>query len=264
MNKKMTAVVFAMALASPVMMAQIGMADGGSGGKSLEFEKGFCLPATTTPPAAASGGKNVLCSHVTHAAPHDRPGLGDAAGEAVVGADEAVELGLDQAVQGGQRLAGPRVVHTPGHDPGGELGLLDDVDQLGLETQRLVGLRALRALALGQHLVVGGVLQAVGPVGQGGGDQPGPGILAAGGRAEVLAQLVQQALGAGHGAVVHGDDHRIAAAEVRVDGLARGVTLSSQAADGEAEIAVAAVDTLCCIEKLPFLVHRTFYSWDWA
>jgi hypothetical protein len=41
MNKKVTAMVLASVLASPMMMAKISMADGGG----LEFEKGFCLPA---------------------------------------------------------------------------------------------------------------------------------------------------------------------------------------------------------------------------
>ena len=42
MSKKVTAMMLAMALVSPVMMAKIGMADGG--GPSLYFEKNFSIP----------------------------------------------------------------------------------------------------------------------------------------------------------------------------------------------------------------------------
>ena len=52
MNKKVTAVVLASVLASPMMMARISMAGGDKG--SLEFEKGFCIAAA---PVALSGGK---------------------------------------------------------------------------------------------------------------------------------------------------------------------------------------------------------------
>lgn len=56
MNKKVTAMVLASVLASPLMMAKIGMADGGG----LEFEKGFCLPVPapgTRCPATSTRGE---------------------------------------------------------------------------------------------------------------------------------------------------------------------------------------------------------------
>ncbi len=59
MNKKVTAIVLASVLASPLMMAKISMASGG--GNSLEFEKGFCITGggiAGSPGVAASGGKS--------------------------------------------------------------------------------------------------------------------------------------------------------------------------------------------------------------
>ena len=59
MNKKVTAMVLASVLASPIMMAKISMADGGG----LEFEKGFCLPApapgTRCPATSTKGAAEV-------------------------------------------------------------------------------------------------------------------------------------------------------------------------------------------------------------
>jgi hypothetical protein len=59
MNKKVTAIVLASVLASPLMMAKISMASGG--GNSLEFEKGFCITGggiAGSPGFAASGGNS--------------------------------------------------------------------------------------------------------------------------------------------------------------------------------------------------------------
>ena len=67
MNKKVTAMVLASVLASPVMMAKISMAGG------LEFEKGFCLPPPAPgircPATATKGEAEVEYSQKTKGTP---------------------------------------------------------------------------------------------------------------------------------------------------------------------------------------------------
>ncbi len=49
-----------------------------------------------------------------------------------VAGQEATELSLNQTMEWGNGLTGPQVVHAPRHDPSCQLGLFDQVNQLGL------------------------------------------------------------------------------------------------------------------------------------
>ncbi len=106
---------------------------------------------------------------------------------------------------------------------------------------------------------MGRMLETVSAIGQCDIHKPGLGMLGRR-RSKLIPQWPQEPLQIGHCSFVHRHDHSVAAAEIGVDRLTGRVGLGRQATNSQAQVPVLAIDPLCCIEQLTFLVHRSLYS----